>query len=101
MKYDALRFRRIQFEYLREVPGDSLPLAVFIGSEPYRLRLAGGCLQLLDKLALVCRYLVDRREVAGDINAHLFLFQIAYVTLARHDLEVGTKVFLYRFCFCR
>ena len=89
----AARIVGLESQDLVEVPCNGLSLAVFIGSQPYCVGLGGGTFELGDKLGLVFGYFVNRVETVVDIDAEIFLFQIAYVAVARHDTIIGAEEF--------
>ena len=93
MEYDAARMLGFEFQHLEQVPRDSLPLAVLIGSEPYGLGLRGVLLQLGHQRLLVVGNLIDRFEIIVDIDTEVLLLQVADMPVARHHLEIGTEKF--------
>lgn len=97
---DAAGVAGFELQHLEQVPGDSLPLAVLIGSEPYGLRLLCALLQLRHECLLVVGNLIDRLEAVVDIDAEILLFQIADMSVARHHLEVRPEEFPDGLRFC-
>ena len=96
VEYDTVGFLLVQSQHLTQVPRDGFSLAVFIGCEPDLLCLLCVVLQFLDEFLFLLRYLVFRFERTG-VDTHLLLFQVADVTVARHDLIVTAQEFLNGF----
>ncbi len=97
---DAAGVGRLELQHLEQVPGNGLPLAVLIGSQPDGLGLLGAFLQLGHEGLLVVGNLVDGREAVVDIDAEILLFQIADMSVARHHLEVRPEEFPDGLRFC-
>ena len=86
MEDDALGAGGIQFQRLREVPGDGLSLAVLIGRQPDGLCAGGQLLQFGNGFLFIGRNLILWRETMLDIHAQLLFLQVADVSEARpHD----------------
>lgn len=91
---DPPRFGVRQLQGLFQVPGDGLSFAVFIGSEPYGLRLFREFLQLADHFHLVGRNLVLRFESFGDIDAEALFLQVADMAVTGlHGIFVAEYLF--------
>ncbi len=98
--------RDLGLQHLEEVPGDALPLAVFIGGEVELIGVLEEGLELLDLGLLVGGHDVERLEVRLDVHAEprpLLLLvgrgdlagaarQVANVADRRLDHEVPTQV---------
>ncbi len=96
VEYDAAGILRLEFQHFVEVPGDSFPFAVLIGSEPYGLGLAGVFAEFGHKGFLVVGNFVDGLETVAfsrDVDAEIFFGQVANVAVARLHKEVGPEKF--------
>ncbi len=101
VKHDAARVFRLKFQHLVKVPGNSLPLAVLIGSEPHHLCLLCHLLKLGNKSLLVVGNLVFGSKTILHIDAEILFPEVAYVAVTRHYGEIGTKEFSDGFSFGR
>ena len=88
MEDNALRTVNGQVQDLREVPCDSLSLAVLIGCQPDGLRLACHARELVYNLALIFGYLVNGLKIFIEVYTKSLLRQVADVAKARLNLEV-------------
>ena len=79
MENYAVCILRLQPQHLIQMPGYGLSLKVFIGSQPYRVRLGGGGLQFRDQVLLLCRYLVHRLEIIVYVDTEVLLAQVTYM----------------------
>jgi len=91
VEHYALGVLGIQFQDLVQMPRYGLSLAVLIACQIHHAGVLGGGLQLSYQFLLVVRNLVDRREAVLYIEAHAPFLQVAYVSFARHNLEVRSK----------
>ena len=91
----------LQTQHFVQVPGDSLPFAVFIGCQPHSLGIGGLFLQIRHQFLLVRRHNIVWRETVVNVNAEVLLLKVADVTVAGHDLEVLAQEFLNRLCLGR
>ena len=78
----------LQAQDIEQMPGDGFSFAVFIGSQPDGLGLAGGLGQFADQFLLVGRKFVQRLESMIYIYAESFLAQVPDMTEARHHFVV-------------
>ena len=101
MEYDAPRGLRLQPEHLKQMPGDGLSLAVFIGCEPYHLGLLGFLAEVGHQRLLVVGNLIFRFEAVGHVDAEIFLFEVADVAVGGGYYVVRTKEFSYGLCLGR
>ena len=99
VEHDALRRLGVNAEHLRQVPGDGLSFAVFIGREPYGGGFLGGRAQLAHHVLLVGGYFVVGRKRV-EVYAEVFLFQVTDMAVTRHYFIVVAKEFLNGFCLC-
>ena len=76
---DATRILIRQTKHLKQMPCNSLSLAVFITCEPHEIGLSGLVFQFLDLFFLVLRYLIYGFESVLHINAEVLLVQVADV----------------------
>ena len=95
VEYDAVGLFLVKSQYFTQMPRDGFSFTVFIGCQPYLLGLAGILTKLLDDFFLFFRNLIFR-DKRLDINAHLLLFQVTDMAVARHYLEVFAEEFFYR-----
>ncbi len=91
MELNALGF--LEFEQLREMPGDGFPFAVGIGGKIDMSRLFGCAAQLFDDVALAFDGHIGGREVMLDIDAEAALGKIADVSDRREYLISGAEEF--------
>ena len=85
-----------QTQHLREVPSDSLSLAVLIGSQPYGLDAVSQLAQLRNHLFLIVGDLIDRTESTIEVDTQILLCEVANMAETRlHDI-VFTQKFLDR-----
>ena len=83
----------VEAEGLREMPGDRLPFAVFIGCEPYGLRSGRRLLEFGHYFLLVGRHHVLRPETVFDVDAELVVLQVAYMSEAGfHHIAVAKEL---------
>ena len=94
-------FSGFNFKHLKQVPGDSLSLAVLIGSQPHHIGFGRLFFEGLDQLFLVGRNFVNGFVMMSYIDAEIFLFQITDMSVAREYLVILSQEFLYRFSLCR
>ena len=82
VEYYPAGFCRVESEGLREVPGNGLSLAVFIGCQPYGLCFRSRRLKFRNKTFLIVRDNIYRRKTMFNINAHLMITQVTDMTVA-------------------
>ena len=77
---DATRILVRQPKHLKQMPCDSLSLAVFITCKPHQIGFSGLVFQFLDLFFLVLRYLIYGFESILHINAEVLLVQVTDVS---------------------
>ena len=93
---DAARAAAVQAQGLHEVPGDGLPLAVLIGSQPDEARSIGGLLELRHHFLLVSGHDIFRLESGVDVDAELLVLQVTDVAETGLDRISLAQIFLDR-----
>ena len=73
---------RVKIEHFREVPGDSLSFAVFIGSEPDDIGVRGRFLEFFHEFFLVVGYFIQRFEPVFNIDAETVFLKVSDMTVA-------------------
>ena len=101
MKNDKLGFKRIKLQRFGQMPGNGLPFAVFIGSEPNGFGRFSFRFKFADNLFLVGRNHILRLIIIVDFNPKLFRFQIANMTVARSNLKLLPQKLFNCFSLCR
>ena len=94
MENDAARAAAVEPEGLDQVPGDGLPLAVLIGSQPYELCVVRGLLEVGHDLLLVGGHDIFRLEPGGDVDAELLVLQVTDVAETGLDRIFLAQIFL-------
>ena len=79
---------------MRQMPRDSLSLAIRVGCEVHGIRVLSALFKLLDDIRLVLHIDILRLKIIVHINAELRLRQVDDMPRGRHDLIARAQVFL-------
>ena len=80
------------------MPRDGLSLPVLIGSQPNLLGFLGFVLQFGHEFLLIRGNHVFRGIIVFEVYTEIFRFQVADMTIARHNLIVLSEELLDGFC---
>ena len=100
VEYYPILLLLAQPKHLRQVPSDSLSLAVLIGCEPYVIRLLSSSSQSGYDALLVVRDLVLRVVVIIHIDSHTLGLEITYVSITGEHGKVFAQKLADRFRLC-
>ena len=91
----------VQPQNVRQMPADSLALAVRVGRKQDAIALFGLGLQLLDKLLLALDRDIFRLIAIFDINAQRTGGQVAHMAHAGRDLVAAAQILANGLCLGR
>ena len=88
MEDDTTGLLGLQSQSLAQMPSDSLPFTVFIGSQVNEVRLLRFSLEFPHQILLIVINDVLGAEVILDIHTEGMLLEITHMTSAGHDLVI-------------
>ena len=101
MEDDPFCVFRLQIQHLEKMPGNSLSLAVLIGSEPNGFCFFGKCFQFFNHGFLIRRNFIFRLKILFNINAEVLFFQIPDMSETGFDGVTFAQEFFDGFGLCR